>query len=198
VLSTAGAAAWFAVRVWLGPAFSLGGVAAIIVLAGLGSVFAAMVLMMYCTVIGEPGVSSRYGILSVVVNVALTVPCVFLGSLGVAGATTAGEVIGAGYVVWTVRRHLHPDLPNPLRSVPVLPALVAAAVVIGGEWALTPLLPSGGPGLLGCAVPAGAGLVVYTVLWQGPRTCLRTIRRAVREGRTTGWPAGIRSVLTVS
>lgn len=195
LLACAAAAAWFGVVAWLGNDFSTGGFAAMIVLLGLGAVLTTSMLTVYCTVIGEPGLQSRYGVMSVLVNIALTVPLVLLGSLGVAAATTVGQMAGVLYLNRLVRRRLHPDLPNPLRSVPLFAAALSAGIVVAAETAIRPFVPAGGLGLVACAVPAMLGLSVYIVAWRGPGATRRDASALARRVRTYGIRGGIRSLV---
>lgn len=194
LLACAAAAAWFGIVAWLGHDFSTGGFAAVIVLVGLGAVLTSSMLTVYCTVIGEPGVQSRYGVMSVLINIALTVPLVLVGSLGVAAATTIGQLAGAFYLNRIVRRRLHPDLPNPLRSVPLVAAALSGGIVVALELAIRPIVPEGGLGLVACAVPAMLGLVVYVLAWRGLRATHRDARALARRLRAEGLRDGLRSL----
>ncbi|MST32010.1 oligosaccharide flippase family protein [Acidimicrobiaceae bacterium USS-CC1] len=195
LFACAAAAAWFGIVAWLGHDFSTGGFAAVIVLVGLGAVLTNSMLTVYCTVIGEPGLQSRYGVMSVLVNIALTVPLVLVGSLGVAAATTMGQLAGVLYLNRLVRRRLHPDLPNPLRSVPVGAAALSAGIVVALEVAIRPIVPQGGLGLVACAVPGILGLAVYVIAWRGARATWHDARAVARRIRAEGIRGGISSMV---
>ena len=74
----------------------------------------------YVGAVGKAGALARYGVVSMVVNIVLTVPMVLLGSLGVVAATAIGQLVAAVYMLHDVRRSVRRDLPNPLRHVPLL------------------------------------------------------------------------------
>jgi peptidoglycan biosynthesis protein MviN/MurJ (putative lipid II flippase) len=149
------------------------------------------VLRTYCTVSGRPGLESRFGFVSVGVNVALTIPLLLTGAIGVASATCAGQVVGLIYLVRLVRSRLGPDVPNPMRSVPVLACLASAAVVVVIELLIRPLVPGGGLGLLACALPAPVGLVLYLSVVVGPRTLLTASRGFLGDVTRAGSRAAI-------
>jgi hypothetical protein len=132
---------------------------------------------------------ARYGVVSMVVNIALTVPLVLLGSLGVVTATAIGQLVSGVYVLHDVRRTVRRDLPNPLRYVPLLRGVAAAALTLGLEVVIQPFLPTGALGLLGAGVPALVGLATFGVLVLGPGRALRILakpRSAVSELRHWG------------
>ena len=93
--------------------------------------------------VGKAGALARYGVVSMVVNIVLTVPLVLLGSLGVVAATAIGQLVAAVYMLHDVRRCVRSDLPNPLRYVPLLRGVAAAAMTFGLEVAIRPYLPVG-------------------------------------------------------
>ncbi len=156
----------------------------------------------YISAVGKAGALARYGLVSMVVNIALTVPMVLLGSLGVVAATAIGQLVAAVYVLHDVRRTVRRDLPSPLRYVPLLRGAVAAALTLGLEVVIRPFLPTGAVGLLAAGVPALVGLVTFGVLVLGPRSaedCRQTplrlvgvaplgklVGRAGRRGRGAG------------
>ena len=134
----------------------------------------------YIIAIGKAGALARYGVISMVVNIALTVPMVLLGSLGVVAATAIGQLVAGVYVLHDVRRTVRHDLPNPMRYVPLLRGAAVAALTFGLEVVIRPYLPIGPLGLLGAGVPALVGLGTFAVLMLGPR-------RASREW----WPIAV-------
>ena len=127
----------------------------------------------YVDAVGKAGALARYGLVSMVVNIVLTVPMVLLGSLGVVAATAIGQLGSAVYLLHDVRRSVRTDLPNPLQHVPLLRGAAAAAITFGLEIAIRPYLPIGAVGLLAAGVPALLGLVVFAVLMLGPRRAVR-------------------------
>ena len=53
----------------------------------------------YVIAVGKAGALARYGVVSMVVNIVLTVPMVLLGSLGVVTATAIGQLVAAIYML---------------------------------------------------------------------------------------------------
>ena len=117
----------------------------------------------------RPGIESRFGFFSVAVNVVLTVPLLLVGPVGVVAATGAGQLLGLAYLLRAARSQISPDLPNPLRSVPILESAATCAVVVAIELAIRPVVPNGGLGLLVCALPVPVGLFTYLVAILGVR-----------------------------
>jgi O-antigen/teichoic acid export membrane protein len=169
------AAGYFGITAWLGPKFSLAGWICIVLTAGASVALVTGIIGTYVGAVGKAGALARYGIVSMVVNVALTVPMVLLGSLGVVTATAIGQVVAAVYMLHDVRRSVRRDLPNPLRHVPLLRGLMAAALTVGLELAIQPYLPVGALGLLAAGIPALVGLGTFGVLVLGPRRSLRIV-----------------------
>ena len=143
------AAAYFGIMAWLGPRFHLAGWICIILIAGAAMPLVTGLIGSYITAIGKAGAFARYGLVSMVVNVALTVPMVLLGSLGVVTATAIGQLVAAVYMLHDVRRSVRSDLPNPLRYVPLLRGAAAAALTLGLEVVIQPYLPVGAVGVAG-------------------------------------------------
>jgi O-antigen/teichoic acid export membrane protein len=171
------AAAYFGILAWLGPRFTLAGWIAVVLLAGAAVPLVTALIGSYLTAIGKAGALARYGVVSMVVNIALTVPLVLLGSLGVVTATAIGQLVAGVYVLHDVRRTVRRDLPNPLRYVPLLRGLAAAALTLGLEVVIRPFLPTGALGLLGAGVPALVGLATFGVLMLGPGRALRILAK---------------------
>lgn len=194
--AVAAASSWFAITAWLGPVFSTGGAVGVLLLLSMCAYISAMVVTTYCSIAGRPGLESRYGLVSVCTNAVLTVPLLLVGPLGVAAATATGQVVGLAYLVRIVRRDLQPDLPSPLRLAPFMPLAAAAAVVVAGELALRPLVPSGGLGLVACAAPAIAGLAVFAAGVLGPVAFVRLVLQSLSETRSSGPRAGVHRLLT--
>jgi O-antigen/teichoic acid export membrane protein len=174
-------AVYFGISVWLGPRFHIAGWICIVLTAGNGVLLMTLLVSSYATVVGKAGVAARYGVVGMVVNLALTVPLVLLGSLGVVAATAAGEVVAAGYLLHIARRSVRADIPNPLRDVPVLRGVVACAATAALEMVLQPHVPSGAVGLVAMGMPAVAGLILFAVLSVGPG---RVARHLVRPRQT--------------
>jgi len=171
---------------WLGPQFRMAGVIAVVALTSQGVFLSSGVLRTYCTVSGRPGFESRFGFVSVVANVALTLPLLVVGPIGVVAATGAGQLVGLLYLVRLVRAGISRDVPSPLRSVPVFASLASAAVVTLIEVLIRPLVPGGGFGLVVCALPAPVGLALYLAVVLGPRRLSSIVGRLLGEARTSG------------
>ena len=152
------ASAYFGVVAWLGPRFQLSGWICIVLTAGASVPLVTGLIGGYVTAVGKAGALARYGVVSMVVNIVLTVPMVLLGSLGVVTATAIGQLVAAIYMLHDVRRTVQRQLPNPLRYVPLLRGVAAAALTVGLEVVIQPYLPIGALGLLAAGVPAAVGL----------------------------------------
>jgi O-antigen/teichoic acid export membrane protein len=180
------ASAYFGILAWLGPRFSLSGWICILLTAGAAVPLITGLIASFAGAVGKAGALARYGVVSMVVNVTLTVPMVLLGTLGVVAATAVGQLVAGVYMLHDVRRSVRRDLPNPLRHVPLMRGVAAAALTFGLEVAIRPYLPVGAVGLLGAAVPAVVGLGVFGTLVLGPRQVLRIVanpRSALSELR---------------
>jgi peptidoglycan biosynthesis protein MviN/MurJ (putative lipid II flippase) len=153
------------------------------------------VIRVLCTVVGKPGPESRYGVLSVTINVVLTIPFVLLGPIGVASATLLGQLVGTAYFLRTVRRRVSPAVQNPLMAVPFVGVVVSVVTVVLLELAMRPIVPHGGFGLIVCALPALPGLVVFTFVTVGPRASLRLVRAGAAAYRRAGLRGAVRESL---
>lgn len=157
--------AYFGVLAWLGPEFRDAAVYAALLAAADTVNLWTGVLTAYLGALGRSDIEVRYGLLSGLVNVALTLPLVVFGPLGVVLGTVAGEVVGSLLLVRIARRRLGAGaVQNFLRWVPVVPFLLTIALVFALEWALSGALPQGPVGLLACAGPACVGLLLYAAL----------------------------------
>ena len=137
----------------------------------------------YIIAIGKAGALARYGVVSMVVNIALTVPLVLLGSLGVVAATAIGQLVAAVYVLHDVRRTVRRDLPSPLRYVPLLRGTVAAALTLGLEVVIQ-TLPAHWRPRVAWSRRAGAG-------WPGQRSGCSC---SGREGCSECWPNPVQAM----
>jgi O-antigen/teichoic acid export membrane protein len=171
------ASAYFGIVAWLGPRFSLAGWICIILIGGSSISLVTSLIGMYAEAVGKAGALARYGVLSMVVNIVLTVPMVLLGSLGVVAATAIGQLVSAIYLLHDVRRSVRHDLPSPLRHVPLLRGAAAAALTLGLEIAIRPYLPVGPLGLLAAGIPAALGLATFAALVFGLRQAVRMVAR---------------------
>lgn len=175
-------AAYFGVLAWLGPQFRTAALVCTILLAGYAVNLLTGVMTAYAGAVGQPGVETRYGVVAMVINVALTVPLLFVGVLGVVGATAVGSALGSFYLVRLARRYLGRDLPNFLLDVPVVPALICFGVTLGLEALVGPSVPRGPLGLVLCGLPALVGLILFSLSWLGPRRFV-TLAKSLRERR---------------
>lgn len=113
---------------------------------------------------GRPGLETRYVTLSVLLNLALTVPLIWwLGPIGVPVSTTLAVIASSVYFLW----HFHRVGQRPLG--PLWGALwpPAAAATIAGllVWRLSGLLPDGDSRWeAGLAIMSRGGLVLLVAL----------------------------------
>ncbi|MEU1752820.1 oligosaccharide flippase family protein [Micromonospora matsumotoense] len=114
---------------------------------------------------GRPGLETRYVLLSVAINLALTVPLlVLVGPLGVPLATSCGVVLATGYFL----AHFHRATSRPVGVLLRTLAPPAAAATLAGlvTAASTDLLPDG-PGRLGAAAAGSARTTLVFALSTG-------------------------------
>lgn len=186
--ATALGAAYFGVSTWLGPQFELSGVVACLLTAANAVNLWTGMLTVLLSAVGRPGIEVRYAIVSVAVNIGLTIPLVLaFGLLGTVAATATGSMVASLYLVRLARTRYDPGLRSFLRDVPVLPAVVSVTVVVLLELLVAPVVPRGALGLVLCGVVAAPGLVVFAVVLLGPRPAL-TLARS-RFVRATGGTA---------
>ncbi|MFI7007322.1 lipopolysaccharide biosynthesis protein [Streptomyces sp. NPDC050145] len=160
-------AVWFAVRTWLGAGLALSGVVAAVLLVGY-SLQVAFTGIRTCFVraIGRPGLETRYGWFSTVVNLALTVPlALLLGVTGVVLATTIGLLAGTAYFVVLCRREAglrEQRLPGGWAAATGAAVVVTAVgellVTRLGWHGVLPALLAGVPVLAGLATAAALGV----------------------------------------
>ncbi len=178
------AAVGFGVTAWLGDGFEASGVVGALVLVGNLFYLGPAVLNLLMGLLDRPGIEARFSGVMVAANVALTVPLVFAGPIGVAAATGAGQLVAALWLVRRVRRELDLGIDSFLSQIPLPACLVSAGAVVAMELALRPFVPHGPGGLLLSGVPAGIGLLLYAVLVLGPsntRTLTATVLARVRR-----------------
>ena len=183
------ASGYFGVLAWLGPRFLLSGWICIVLTAGSSVPLVTGLIGSYVTAVGRAGALARYGVVSMVVNIVLTVPMVLLGSLGVVAATAIGQLVAAVYMLHNVRRSVQRHLPNPLRHVPLLRGAVAASITVGLEVLIRPYLPIGAVGLLAAGVPALLGLGAFAAFDPRTEASLQD-RRQAAFGRIRVAPLG--------
>ncbi len=178
------ATAWFAITTWFGHGFGESGVVGVVALLGALFYLTTSLVTVLLGLLDRPGDEARFSVVMVTVNVALTVPLIFTGPIGVAAATSAGQIAAAFWLARRLRRYVPEVAGSLLGVIPVVPCLLAAAVVAALELAIRPVLPIGPGGLLLCAPPAAIGLVVFAVLVLGPTQATALARQgASRVGR---------------
>jgi O-antigen/teichoic acid export membrane protein len=154
----------FGVEVWLGPGYGTSSLVAVVLMAGY-TVHVAATGMRTCFVrsVGRPGLETRYSLVAMGLNLALTVPfAVLFGAVGVVAATAAGLAAASLYFVRLCGRvaNLHDQLPS-LRWL--LATAFAVAVTVLGELlvrytdlhGVLALMLAGVPALVGLAAIAG-------------------------------------------
>ncbi len=194
--AAAGGASYFAIVTWLGPQFSLGGSIAIVAVLTSGVFLLSGVLRAYCSVSGRPGIQSRFGVFSMVINIVFTVPLVFTGAIGVAAATGIAQVAGTLYLVRLANKELPPTPESMLKAVPVIATISTAVIVTALELMIRSYLPQGGVGLIACGGPALIGLVFYGVAMLGPRQFFFLLSHVRRDARSNGARAAIIGLIT--
>lgn len=179
----------FGVTAWLGPGLRPSGVVAVVLMVGYLFNLLPGMSTAYVMAAGRAGLLLRVMALTSIVNLVLTVPGVALGLYGVVGATTVAMVVGSLWLLRTLRHRVAADFPSFLADVPVVGA---AAVLVGTvvlELVVRPVVPSGAPGLVACAAPAGAALAAFALVEPAARASARGLLGAAR----LRIPAGRRS-----
>ena len=183
-MAVGAAAAWFGVTAWLGPDFGISAtIAVVLVLGGLVRLWTAL-LLFYCQTIGRPDIEARYGVVTVVLNLALTAALILpFGLMGVVIATALAQAGGSAYLLRAAHSRIEVDVPTFWPHVPWTAAVVAAVVVVGGQLLVRPLGVGGPIGLLLAGFAAAPGLLVYAVLVLGPTAVRRYLAAVVRRLR---------------
>jgi O-antigen/teichoic acid export membrane protein len=166
-------AAYYGIIAWLGPQFRLAGEVAMVMLVGQGINLISSMLGIYCVTIGRAGMEMRLGIFAMVVNVGLTIPLVFLGTLGVVVATAIAITAAPFYLLRMARKQISPDLPSFMADISIIATLTTAAAVFAIEYLVHGYLPSGALGLLSAGLPAVLGIVLFSIVTVGPRALIR-------------------------
>lgn len=137
---------------------------------------------------GRPGQETRYSLLSVVLNVVLTVPFLYvLGPVGVPAATSLGVGLASIYFLF----RFHKLSMRPSRPVLISLAKVLSGAAVAGSTAflLTSGLPAGGrvaggfQVLLTCAVVVGL-MSAWLWIWRYFSSTEREILRSVMSSST--------------
>jgi O-antigen/teichoic acid export membrane protein len=189
--------AYYAVMDWLGPQFRVAGVLAMVLLAGQAVALSASVLGLYCITIGRAGLYSRIGVVSMAVNLTLTVPLVFTGAVGVVAATSVGLIAASGYLLHYVRRKVAADMPSFVRYFRLIPSLITGGAVFGMEYLVSLHCPRGPLGLLSALGPAVVGLGLFVLLSVGPRR-LAKLWHTAAGARSGASPGGLGGRLTAA
>jgi O-antigen/teichoic acid export membrane protein len=133
----------------------------------------------YLRAVGKPGLEARLGIMTIVLNVALTIPLgIAVGAVGVVAATMAAHVGGAAWFLLELRQRLPAELGAELLSPlwsGILPALAAGLAALAWGLAMNELLPTG-VSLLPVAAGATAALFAYFAHATGTRPTPRALR----------------------
>jgi O-antigen/teichoic acid export membrane protein len=129
----------------------------------------------YITTMRRAELEMRYGLVSMVFNIALILPLAFIGALPVAIGAGVAQALSAIYLLRLARRRIRPDIPNFFRQMPVLRAGLAALVTVVLELLVHPYVRTGPIGLLECVPAAGVGLAVYVLTVVGPRRTKSTV-----------------------
>jgi O-antigen/teichoic acid export membrane protein len=158
--AVAAATALPALPVWTGGGINAdAGLVAAVLLLGFAVNLATGPLTVYVQTIGRPSLETRYGIVGMVVNLALTVPLALAWGLrGVVVATAVSQVVGSLYFARVVRRALQPPVRPFLAEFPWLPVAVGAPLALLVVWAVSRVAPGGAGGLILCGLPGAVVL----------------------------------------
>ncbi|WP_040155554.1 lipopolysaccharide biosynthesis protein [Mobilicoccus massiliensis] len=169
------------VRAWLPESYALAGDVAAILLAGHYFGLVCIVGRTWALTLGHAGLAMRQSVVSLLANVLLSVVLWFpFGLLGVVAGTSLGNLAGAMFLSYDVRRVVQTRIRWFMRDVPYWQAALAAAVTLALELLAAPFLPGGPIGLLlaGLIAVPGAVLFVLTSLGiGGARESIALVRR---------------------
>jgi O-antigen/teichoic acid export membrane protein len=180
VRAVAAATALPALPVWTGGGINAdAGLVAAVLLLGHAVNLATGPLTVYVQTIGRPSLETRYGVVGMVVNLALTVPLALAWGLrGVVLATAVSQVVGSLYFARVVRRALRPPVRPFLAEFPWLPVAVGAPLALLVVWAVSRVAPGGAGGLILCGLPGAVVLagVLAASLPEVARGAFATLR----------------------
>lgn len=173
-------AAYFGVTAWLDLGSTLPGVVASILLVGHLFWLLALTPLIWCLVLGQSGAQLRYGLISLVLNIALTIALIIpFGVVGTVVATAVAQLIATGYLVRVASRDLETTVPAPWGDIPwgatILAAVSSLVVVAAVDRLIGTTIPHGPVGLVACglgAAPAAALYVWRTVGFSAARSLL--------------------------
>jgi len=158
--AVATAAAGIGVPIWLGSEFDLAGVIAAILTFGY-SIHVAVTAVRTCFVraIGQPGLETRYVIVSSIMNIALSIPLILtFGIVGVAASTAVALIISSVYFYSLCRRRFGIEDRNlPVRwwiAIASAAAITTVLETLGlkiGWHGLLGLLATGTVAIIGLA-----------------------------------------------
>lgn len=174
-------ASYVGVNAWLDLGSSLPGAVAAILLFGHLFWLLAVTPLIWCLCLGHSDAQLRYGLISLVLNVALTIALVIpFGVIGTVVATTLSQWAATAYLTRVASRRIEAPVPGPWREIPWATALLAAVfsmlVVAAVDRLIGTVIPHGALGLLACGVaaaPAAAFYVARTVGIAPLRSLLR-------------------------
>jgi O-antigen/teichoic acid export membrane protein len=177
----------FVVENWLGTEFLYAGFVCLLLLAGYMVNMFTGVLTLYLNAVGRPDVEARYGIAAMVMNVGLTIPMVFVGLLGIVGATAIGMAGASIYLVLLARKRVRRDIPSFLAEIPWLQGLLAGLISAVACASLRRVVSlHGAPGLLFCALGTGPALMIFAVTTLGEKAVRAYLGKAIRLLRGRG------------
>jgi O-antigen/teichoic acid export membrane protein len=176
----------FQIQAWLGPHFLAAGIVCVLLMIGNAVNLLTAVMTIYLQVIGRPEIEVRYGAISSISNVALTVSAAVLGFYAVVGATAVGQVLGSLALLPLARRALSANLPSFVHPHLLVPAGVAAALTAGIAWGLLHLISFTGPvALLVVSFSLLPGSVAFLWTALGSQRLFSAWRSAVRSRTLT-------------
>jgi O-antigen/teichoic acid export membrane protein len=159
------ACSYAAVTAWVGHSFGLAGLIAASLALGNSVNLGTAVMSTVCRVLGRPGPEMRYGLLSAIANLLMTVPLALLfGVYGILAATVVAQIGGSIWFMRVFRREIDPSFPSYLSGLPLASALLAAVAGGAGATALSFVVPTGVGGLALCGC-VGAAAVSAHAAW---------------------------------
>lgn len=156
--------AYFGITAWLGDDYLISCYIAIFFITAQFISMFTDPLSFYLLAVGRPTIQAKYAIIAGAVNIALTIPMLLLGPLGVGGATALSAIIVSFMYVRGARRMVAEDLRHFVRDIPVARSALTIAVTALLESVIRPICPHGPLGLVVCGLPAMASLALFVVL----------------------------------
>jgi O-antigen/teichoic acid export membrane protein len=166
------------IAAWLGDKAGRAALYGVLLMCAYGLSTLAAAPLAYLRAIGRPGLEARYGLVTIVANVVLTVALgIAFGPVGVVSATLVAYATGTGWLFLRLRGVLPPraEPPRPGPGRAVVAAIVAGAAALGWGLLVVEVLPRW-VALVLVALGAAAAFAGYAVAATGVRLSAGGVR----------------------